>query len=106
MAYAYHRRQSWPVAGWEMILVGLLFFYLLGLDIHGLLSYNNLRRELKALQRASVVLQRSNNRRALYLKARSNAQLEDAWIRQELGYVKPGEIAVVFLKGTHELRDR
>ena len=106
MAYTYRRRHSWPVATWELLLVVALFVYLIGLDINGLLSYNHLRLELKSLQRAASEFRQSNAKRQQTLLARSNAQLEDGWIREELGYVKPGEIAVVFLKGRHERRDR
>ena len=102
MAYAYQRRSAWPLATWELLVVAALFLYLIGLDIHGLLSYNSLRRELKSLTIASHRLHKANQKQRAYLRARSSKDLEEGWIRQELGYVKPGEIAVVFLKGSNE----
>lgn len=101
MSYRSRGRHTWPVSTWELLLVSVLMLYLLGLDIHGLVGYNSLRRELKSLERACAELQRNQVKRLQYLRARGSSQLEDGWIRQELGFVKPGEIAVVFLKGTH-----
>ena len=85
--------------------MALILVYLVGLDIHGLIGYNRIRREVKTLTLASRKLALVNQRQEHYLLARSDEQLEDGWIRQELGYVKPGEIAVVFLskaKQQHE----
>ena len=87
---------------WEALFIAGMVLYLIILDIDSITSYNRLRHESRSLQDACVHLAQVNQRQRQYLDERSSAQNEDRWIRTELGYVKPGEIAVVFLKGSHE----
>jgi cell division protein FtsB len=95
-------RRELPVSLWETLFMLAVSVYLVAVVFNAFLRYNKLQLEAASLNDAIARLAKANASQRQWLQARMNPLLEDPWIRQELGMVKPDEVAVIFVKGTHE----
>ena len=80
-----------------LILLLVVFVLYLFFGNHGLVRYYELKTELELLRQHNAELERQNEQLARQVKVlREDVRAIENAIRQELGYVKEGELVVFF----------